>query len=343
MLVLAGDSARRNGLLDRVCASLSHSCPAVRVAPDPVGPEPNLDACRRAIASATNVDVIVGLGGGSVLDVAKAAALAPFGVDPGAYLSGLEKVPDAGGIPVVAVPTTAGTGSEATWVGVFTDDSGERKSSFRGGAMMPAAVVLDPMVTISCPPNVTASSGFDAWVQAMESRVARGANPFTDALSEAAAIRLGKTLPEVFRDGTNVDARAEMLLASTMAGIALNTSRLGLVHGLAHPVGVRAKAAHGLVCALLFPEVLRFNAKAIGARYAGISQALAGNSDPLALANWATETMAGMGIPTRLRDIGLTHSDLDSIAKDSLSSGSTKANPREVTQADALAVLDRAW
>lgn len=342
-LIVSGASAKRNGLVTAMRESLESAGVDVQIAHPDVPPEPTLEDCRRAMACAAEPDVVIGVGGGSALDVAKAAALAPFGIDPARFLSGELPVPSTGALPIVAVPTTSGTGSEATWVGVYTDDSGSRKASFRGTAMMPSLVVLDPATTVSCSPAVTAHSGLDALVQALESRVARGANPMTNALSEAAALRIADALPRAWSAGTDLDARYEMLVGSTMAGIALNSSRLGLVHGLAHPVGVRSKAPHGLVCGMLFPSVLRFNLPVCASQLSTIAATLARPGNPAGLPAWFESLLNELEVPTRLRDIGIAETDLVAIAEDSLGSGSTAANPRAVALDDAIAVLRDCW
>ena len=340
---MCGSSARKNGLTDRISTRLAKSGWIVRVASEPVPPEPTLDDCRRAMAAVGNADVVVGVGGGSALDVAKAAALAPFGIDPSRFMNGEVAVPHQGGLPIVAIPTTAGTGSEATWVGVYTDDSGERKASFRGSAMMPSRVFLDPLATQSCPASVTAHSGLDALVQAMESMVATGANPVSFALAESAAMRIARALPAAWNDGDNIDARAEMLIGSCMAGIALNSSRLGLVHGLAHPIGARTKSAHGMLCGMLFPAVLRFNLPQVAQQYRGLASQVCPSGSPDELPDWITSLLGRFDVPVRLRDLGLPESSLAAIAAESLTSGSTLANPRPVDADCALGVLHDCW
>jgi len=210
---------------------------------------------------------------------------------------------------------------------------------------MPAVALLDAALSVSCPPNVTAASGMDAFVQAVESYTSVGANPFTDALSLPAATMIDAHLYAAFEDGADREAREAMLLGSYMAGAALNTSRLGLVHGLAHPIGALTGAARWLLCGLLFPSVIRFNPAAASEKYGRIVQA----SDDLSkgpypegaaeyLARHVEASLRDMGIPLRLSEIGLREEHLDRVAAEAMTSGSTKANPRPVTEADARAV-----
>ncbi|MFM7322008.1 MAG: iron-containing alcohol dehydrogenase family protein [Armatimonadota bacterium] len=341
-LLVCGTTLMRDGTIERIAAHLRGAGLEVAVHGG-IPPEPSLDDCRGAIAAAAGRDCVIAVGGGSVLDVAKAAALAPLDTDPSVWFDGAASVPETGALPIVAIPTTAGTGSEATWVGVFTDRASGRKASFRGGAMMPSTVILDPLLTLTCSPRTSAWSGLDAFVQAVESATSVGANPLTDALSMAAAARIAHALPKVLENGGDIDAREEMLLASCMAGIALNTSRLGLVHGLAHPIGAATGAAHGLLCGMLMPAVARWNAAFVGDRYAELARAATGVANVESLARFVEDLLVRSGSPTRLRELDLPREALDRIARESLGSGSSKANPRTVDFAGATEVLERAW
>jgi alcohol dehydrogenase class IV len=339
-LLVLGKSLRANGTLDRILASLR----AVGVTPtlhEGVPPEPDLEAVKRCREAARLCDSVLAIGGGSVLDVAKAAAaLATAEGSVRDYFDGWRTVPERGGLPILAAPTTAGTGSEATWVGVFIDRESHRKSSIRGGAMMPAVAVLDAELTVSCPPTVTADSGMDAFVQAVESYTSTGANPLTDALALAAARLASYAHVETAAvDPANRPVRESLLMGSLMAGMALNTSRLGLVHGLAPSIGVRSGAPHGAICGLLLPHVMRFNRTVAEPRYAHIAAQLLGDrvtglspADATdALIADLTACLIRLGRPRRLAELGITPTDADPIAREALASGSTKANPRPVT------------
>jgi alcohol dehydrogenase class IV len=212
--------------------------------------------------------------------------------------------------------------------------------------MMPMIAVLDARLTVSCPASVTVHSGMDAFVQAVEAYTSVGANPLTDALAlEAARLASYRTVASVAASPTDRSGRESLALGSLMAGMALNTSRLGLVHGLAHPVGALTGAAHGLVCAALLLPVMRFNRDAAAARYARLAVHLLGDqATPDALYRSLETTLHDtLSIPLRLRDLGVRQTDLRRIAEESMASGSTKANPRPVTLAEALAVLEDCW
>ncbi|WP_395146216.1 iron-containing alcohol dehydrogenase family protein [Armatimonas sp.] len=329
-LLVCGKSLQASGMLEKILATL----PGAKIHLG-VPPEPTLADCTAAQLAAQGCDLVIAIGGGSVLDVAKAAALPDSIYD---YFDGKLAVPESGSgaLPILAVPTTAGTGSEATWVGVYTDKRGAtpKKASIRGGAMLPKTVVLDATLSVSCPPHVTAYSGMDAFVQAVEAYVSRGANPLTDPLALQAAFDIAEWLPAAFRDGESLEARERMLMASYSAGMALNTARLGLVHGIAHPVGARTGAAHGLLCALLLPPVIRFNMPVAQERYQKIAPDLA---------TFAEKWLDEFSIPRRLSELGLQRSDFDTIIAETMVSGSTKANPRTVAEGDVREVLEACW
>ena len=338
-LVVVGRSLRANGTLDAIVATLraKNLTPTLH---EGVPPEPDLEAVKRGrdAARSSSCDCVVAIGGGSVLDVAKAAA-ALVSAEGSArdYFDGWRTVPEKGGLPILAAPTTAGTGSEATWVGVFTDKEAKRKASIRGGAMMPTVALVDAQLALSCPPMITFDSGMDAFVQAVESFTSTGANPVTDALAFR-AVQLASFFNVQQAAGPRADDRAlreSIALGSLMAGMALNTARLGLVHGLAAPIGARSGAPHGAVCGMLLPQVMRFNREAAQAKYGLIAVSiLSGQSADCsvdAMIALIDQSLAEMNRPRRLSDLGLTESDFDGIAREAMASGSTKANPRPVT------------
>lgn len=349
-LVVTGRSFRHSGRLEPLLEAIR----AAGLSPltfEGVPPEPDLEALQHCMNAAREADSIIAIGGGSVLDVAKgAAALAPgfAGLEEATardYFAG-KPVPDRGR-PIIAVPTTSGTGSEVTWVCVLVDHETRRKASIRGPAMMPAVALLDPEWTVSCPRHVTAHSGMDAFVQAVESFTSSGANPMTDALSLQAAKLTARWLVPAVQEPENREAREAMALGSMMAGLALNTSRLGLVHGLAHPIGAVTGAAHGLLCGLLLPPVIRFNREAAGPKYAVLAAELglvpAETSQPEAteaLLRFTEDLLRQVQIPLRLHEIGFGADDLDWVAQETMPSGSTKANPRPVSESDARAVAE---
>jgi len=356
--VITGRNAmRRTGILDRLVSTLADVGVDAR-AFDEVPPEPTYDAVDATTVFVRSVaaDVVIGLGGGSVMDVAKVVAfLAPTELS---VRSLYDKVPiDRKGLPYVAIPTTAGTGSEMTPNSVLTNPETRVKSSVRGEPLLADLVVCDPELTVPAPPHITAYAGMDALAQAVEAYVSRGANAFTDALAREAALRLARNIRRAYTDGTDVDARAEMQLGSSMAGMALANARLGAVHGMAHPLGSRYSVAHGLVCAMLLPHVVRFNSEPVYdgaartlAKYASLARALQlaprarrDRTAARALADHIDELNRDLGIPKHFGGLGLRKDDYPLLIEQSMPSGSLKHNPREASPGDIAALLDAAF
>lgn len=308
---------------------------------DNVEPEPSLDTVEAGLALAreANVDMVIGIGGGSALDVAKAIAglfnvpFSAYEVFDGAKVSSF-------GIPFVAVPTTAGTGAEATTNSVLTNTRTGVKQSIRDDSFMARLIVLDPELTITLPPTMTAYSGMDALTQAIESYTSIHATELTDTFSLKAAKLVGQSILAGFSNGEDLTARENLLLGSYFAGVALANARLGAVHGLAHPVGAKYGLSHGLVCAILLPYVIEFNMEVTGGKYSNIERILcrteAGGE---ALKEFVHDVNTKMGIPKRLAAVGLMEEDIPELVEKTLSSGSLKANPREATYDDLVKIL----
>ncbi len=309
---------------------------------------PTVDRGRQA-AQEGGCDVVVAVGGGSVIDVGKAiGALANLPGAAAEYHSGKREVRGPG-LPVVAAPTTAGTGAEVTPNSVLTDPKRRVKASLRGETVLPRVALVDPELTVSCPPRVTAFSGLDALVQALESYVSRGANPASDALALQAISLIGGALRRAWEDGADAAARERMAAGSLLAGLALASARLGLVHGLAHPVGCLYHLPHGQVCALLMPAVMRFNLPCAQKKYARAARELglarAEASDEAAaeeLLRWFSALARELGARVSLREFGAKRADLDKIIPLALASGSTKHNPRQPSADDVRAILEEA-
>jgi alcohol dehydrogenase class IV len=349
-LVVTGSALRRTGRLEALIESL-RSAGLETSLHEGVPAEPTLADLQAAMdaCAAAGADMVIAIGGGSVLDIGKAAAaLAGSGPTAAQYFAG-QPLPKEGR-PILALPTTAGTGSEVTRVCVLSDPANRRKASIRADSMLPRLAIVDPELTTSCPPAVTAHSGMDALVQAIEAYVSTGANSLTDAIALEGARLAAGALEDAVRNGSGRQAREAMALGSLMAGLALNTARLGLVHGLAHPIGALTGAHHGLLCGLLMPAVMEFNLPAAAPKYARLAQELAVASPALppsdaaqALIRFARDLNQRVGIPERLAPLGLKRDDLPYVAAEAMPSGSTRANPRPVSEADALAVAVAVW
>lgn len=347
VLVVTGkQSLIDNGVLQRVNILLRSSGFAP-VFFSEVEPEPSLETVANGLAMARSeeVDWVIGLGGGSAMDAAKAiAGLYHCTQEVQYYFDGgpIEKR----GIPLVTIPTTAGSGAEVTFNAVLSDHLNRVKKSIRDPKLAAKIAVVDPQLSFSAPQPVTVYSGVDALVQAIEAYISKGANDLTDIYALAAIERLGKNLFSVFQDGNNVAARVEMSMGSLMAGIALSIARLGAVHGLAHPIGIRTGKPHGLICAVLIVPVMRFNLAVSHEKFAKIALALGvkiPGGDSIDAGAMAIKSIMNLnrklGIPSHVNSLGITEADFPEIIQESLGSGSMKANPREATAADLMNIL----
>ena len=294
--------------------------------------EPTLEDVEslRAYLQEQRPDWVAGIGGGSVLDLAKAAGGLLHAPDTVAAYQQGAPIPPAT-LPFIAAPTTAGTGSEATVVSVLTDPARQLKQSIRHPSFMPRVVLLDPTLLYSCPKPTVAAAGMDALTQAYESWVSRYATPFTRDLSARAFKAIIRSLPAFF--GGDNEAAGDLLAGSYLAGLSLSHARLGVVHGLAHPLGVRLNAPHGLVCAFCLPAALRFNAGITAGLMPAINQAAGGD-----FARWVDEALVNFKMVSPFKGARLT--DREAIIAETLKSGSTRANPREVTAADVENLLN---
>ena len=319
--------------------------------------EPTTDLVRSAVgqALARGCDMVVGMGGGSVMDVGKVvAALLTNGGDLMDYLEVV-----GGGRPLrraaaafIAVPTTAGTGAEVTRNAVLESSAHRVKVSMRSHFMLPRLAVVDPELTYSMPPGLTAATGLDALTQLIEAFVSRDANPLTDAICREGLARAARALPRAFADGADHAAREDMCLASLCGGLALANARLGAVHGLAGPFGGAFKAPHGAVCGRLLPAVAAVNLAALRqrapsspaiARFEELariftSDAGAGAEDGLA---WLRTLCGRLGVP-RLSAYGFRPEHSQELIAKSIRSSSMRGNPIELNEQELARVLEQA-
>ena len=294
---------------------------------------------------------IIGFGGGSSLDVAKLVALlacTPQALTE-AYGLGRARGPR---LPLILVPTTAGTGSEATAVAVVTTGAAE-KMGVVSPLIIPDVALLDPELTLGLPPAVTAATGIDAMVHAIEAFTSINPNnsPVSKALAREALALLGANIRKAVTQGSDLGAREAMLNGSLLAGMAFANASVGAVHALAYPLGGHYHLPHGLTNALVLPEVLRFNAPACAPAYAELAPILfadapAGGVE--ARAEFFVSALAGLcmdlGIPPRLRDAGVPQEALPMLARDAMNQTRLLVNnPRPVNEADALAIYERAF
>ncbi len=312
------------------------------------------EGARRACAAAC--DVILSIGGGSAIDAGKAiAAIATNGGEPLEFLELVGKGRDltAAPLPFIAVPTTAGTGSEVTRNAVLGSAEHGVKASLRSPLMLPRVALIDPELTYGLPPAITAYTGLDALTQLIEPYVCARTNPLTDALCVDGIGRAAGALRRAYLDGADHEARRDMALASLFGGLALANAGLGVVHGFAAPLGGGWIAPHGALCAALLPHGMAANVAALRARapqhpalirYVTVARLLTGRSDASADdgVEWVRALCAELEIPP-LRSWGITESDLPGVVEKAARASSMKANPLPLTEEELQAVLAAAW
>ncbi len=300
------------------------------------GGEPTLTDLERLLEDArqNRAEWVAGVGGGSVLDLAKAcAALFRAPQAPRLYHEGAPIEPNSA-IPFAAVPTTAGTGSEVTVNSVLTNLETRRKTSIRHDSMMARLVILDAALLKHCPPSVAAHAGMDALTQALEAYISRHAVWLSDMLALQALTLLNQSLESFFINPSDQNAADSVLTGSCLAGLAFSIARLGVVHGIAHPLGVNYHLPHGLVCGVCLPWALELNRATIGAKYAQIGETL--GKDPITrirtLLNRLQIASPFAGRPLIARE---------AMINATLTAWSTKANPKTITAADIEWLLAR--
>ncbi|MCC7107179.1 MAG: iron-containing alcohol dehydrogenase [Chloroflexi bacterium] len=320
---------------------------------DNVGREPTTEEVDGALASlrASGADAVMSIGGGSPMDTAKATAA--MATHPGTIVdyAGLNKLQRAR-LPLVAVPTTAGTGSEVTRAAIITDTATTVKMLVNDWKLVPDVAVVDPLFTASLPPKVTADSGVDALTHAIEAYIGTRHNPTSDVLALAAVRQIRIALPRAWANGQDARAREAMMLAAHHAGLAFSNSCVAMVHAMSRPLGAYFGTAHGLSNALLLPVVMEFTAPAVPERFrdlagafglpvAGLSAEAAAERFVQAIAEFCRDlgvpSMTGAGIPReRILEVA------PQMARDALTGGSAIFNPRQATEAEIVEMYHRA-
>lgn len=349
-LILTDAGVLRSGALDSALSGfrrlgLRHAVYS-DVEADP--PEAVIQAATAAV-SANEAECVIGFGGGSSLDTAKLAALLAGSGQPlaTAYGVGQAKGPRR---PLILVPTTAGTGSEVTPISIVTTGEGEKKGVV-SPLLLPDLALLDAELTVGLPSNVTAATGIDAMVHAIEAFTSkRLKNPVSDCLAREALRLLSGAIHQACRNGSDIQARENMLLGACLAGMAFANAPVAAVHALAYPVGARFHVPHGLSNSLVLAAVTRFNLPVVVPLYAHLYELVAPGStgtEPQkaeCLIAYLAGLAGELGLPTRLRDVGIGQSDIAQLASDAMKQTRLLVNnPREVTEQDAVALYQEAW
>jgi len=341
--------AEKTDIVGRVTRALGAACAGV-YADVPADSGVHVVNEAAAFGKARGADSIVSIGGGSVMDTAKGVAI---------LLTEGGSLQDYQGFQLltrdqtthICIPTTAGTGSEVTYVAVIKDHEGRRKLLFADYHIIPDVAILDPQLTIGLPPRLSAATGLDALSHGIEAVTSAQREPIADALGLHAVRLIREHLPLVMKNGADIAARGQMLIAATLGGAAFSNAQVGLMHAIAHVVGARHGVHHGLANSIVMAHVIRFNNDVVADRHRLIAEAFGvdvrGCSDDaagLSLAAALTEFQRQVGLPLSFREAGVPESDLEACAEAALSDGSIVYNAKPVSDpAEVLSVLKAAW
>lgn len=352
VLLVTDPGLLKIGLIEPAVRSLEAAGVAVSIYSD-VAADPPEPVVLAAVSAAQDFKAaaVIGLGGGSSMDVAKLAALLAPGTEK---LAGIYGIGNAKGprLPLLLAPTTAGTGSEVTPISIVTTGASEKKGVVTP-LILPDIALLDPDLTIGLPPAVTAATGIDAMVHAIEAYASASPsnNPVSRARAREALRLMGGALERAVRNGEDRAARGNMLLGAMLAGQAFANSPVAAVHALAYPIGGHFHVPHGLSNALMLPHVLRFNAETAGAVYAEISpcafpelEEVGSQARAAVFADKLAALSQRCGLQQRLRDVGIPENAIPMLAQDAMKQTRLLVNnPRPVTEQDALAMYRQAW
>ncbi len=337
MLVSGKTSSRASGALDAVCASLKSAGIAVTLFCEAESdPSVRTITAGTALAREIGAEVIIALGGGSPLDAGKAIGL--MAANDGNITNYEKTAPTKPGLPVIAIPTTAGTGSEVTKFVVITDTERKVKMLISTPFLIPRVALLDPQLTLSIPSAYTAGPGMDALTHAIEAFQSSLASPTTDVFALSAIRLIGGHLVKATLNGANIEARTAMLLGQMHAGLAFGNASVALVHAMSRPLGAHFGIPHGQANAILLPWVMKYNRPACPEKFVRIAEALGCEVKGLSLressqlaVDTVREIYADTGLPLTLAELGVPADALPQLAKDASQSGSVLFNPRKPT------------
>lgn len=347
--IISGPSLNKMGVVKRCADSLEKAGIKCDAFTETEG-NPSVETVDKATEGflSSGADFIVALGGGSPMDVAKAVGVvAKYGGSITEYEGG-GKVPGEI-VPLIAIPTTAGTGSEVTAFSVITDHRRNYKLTVFSYKLIPAYAILDAELLTTAPALVAAACGIDALVHALEAYISTAASPFTDAMAEKAMELIGKNIRRYVANRGDLEAAEAMLTGSLFAGIAFSWARLGDVHAMSHPVSAFFDVPHGVANAILLPVIVEYNSLADHGKYIKIynyiSEAPVGKDEfkPSMLSEEIRRLNAALGIPGSLSEAGVSREKFDAMAEDAMKSGNIAVNPRSTTKQDILNLYDKAF
>ncbi|MCF8054539.1 MAG: iron-containing alcohol dehydrogenase [Deltaproteobacteria bacterium] len=345
-LILLDDALLSLGFPEKLKAIFNEAGLKYTVFSD-IAPEPRLEMADQgaSIAVKHSCDIVIGIGGGSAMDTGKAVAiLITNGGKAGDYV-GLNNVPKAG-LPTIMVPTTAGTGSEATFTAVFINDKLKKKQGINSPFLYPDLALLDPLLTLSVPSSVTATTGVDALCHALESYTSIISSPLSEMFSLEAIQLIGENIRTCVHNGGDIEARSKMLLGSLYAGLGLANAGVTAVHSLSYPLGGRYGVPHGLANATLLCAVMDYNLVGALPKFAKVAKALGEKTDDLSVSDAAEAALqavellvADCNIGAKLQDFGVTEQDLPAMAKEAMEVARPLANnPRKLGVDDAVSI-----
>jgi len=352
-LIVTDTNLEKIGLLNEIKKSLENAGISFAIY-DKVVSEPSMEYTDEGLKAyrEAKADFLIAVGGGSPIDAAKAIGALATNEGKVTDFMGANKIPEPGA-PLIAIPTTAGTGSEVTQFTIITDTAKDVKMLIASPNVMPRVALVDPLMTLQMPQGITAATGLDALTHAIEGYVSVKAQPITDTLAIEAIRIIGANLRQAWSNGDNVEARTNMMTGAVMAGMAFSNSSVALVHGMARPIGAYFHVAHGVSNASLLPVVIEFSIPGNPRKYAAIAEALGENIEGfpvLDAAYQAAEAVKRLNqdlkVPT-LRELGLEEKKFNQVvnqmAKDAIASGSPGNNPRRATPEEIVELYKRAF
>ena len=338
------------GLVERITAPLAAAKIAFELY-DQVDPEPGLKLADNGakLAKKAKCDCVVGAGGGSAMDVAKAVSILLTNGGKAEDYLGLGKIKKPG-VPKIMIPTSAGTGAEVTFTAVFINEKTKSKGGMNGDPLYPEAAILDPALTVSLPPHITATTGVDALTHALEAFVSTQAHAISDMYALEAIDLISSNLVKAYAHGGNLEARSNMLLGSLLAGKALATAGVGLVHAMAYPLGGMFGIPHGLANAVLLPYVMAYNLIGNTGRFALLAEAMGAKVDGLpereaaeAGVEFVYRMNQDLSIPASLAELKIPAKKIPEMAKIALTvTRPVENNPRKPTLEDVIRVYETA-
>ena len=352
-LVVTDPGISKLGYADGVVKQLNTAGIGASIFED-VTPDPTLQNVNDGLEQyrSDGCDLIVSIGGGSAIDCGKGIAVRLTNGDPLAEYMGVDKIPNPGA-PLIAIPTTAGTGSECTKVTVLTDTEQNVKMMLSSPCLLAQVALIDPLLSLTTPPHLTAAVGVDALTHAIEAYISKRAQPITDALALKAIRLISGSMRQAWANGENIEARTDMMIGASIAGMAFSNSSVALVHGMSRPIGAYFHIHHGLSNSVLLLDVMEFSVVGTPARFADIARAMGEPVDGLSLMGQADRAIAAVErlindieMP-RLGEIGIDidkfKAVVDQMASDAIASGSPTNNPRQPTHEEIVALYRRCF